>query len=121
MDVPGNTDNVAWFNLGTLPGGEGSAVIAGHFDNESGGEAVFYNLKTLNIDDKVLVEDNEGNIFTFLVKEVRLYDSEAFAPEVFISSEGKRLNLITCAGNWHESEERYEQRLIIFTEIFKEN
>ena len=119
MDVPVDTNNVAWFNLGVIPGEEGSAVIAGHFDNKSGQAAVFYNLEKLNKGDQLFIEDNQGQLASFEVKEKRLYDSTASTPEVFYSNSGKHLNLITCAGSWDNSQESYNKRLIIFTDRIK--
>lgn len=121
MDVPKNPANVAWFSLGSLPGKEGSAVIAGHFDDKNGQEAVFYNLKELSKGDKLFTHDIQGGVTTFVVREVRVYDSEALAPEVFISTDGRHLNLITCTGNWSESKDRYMERLIVFTDVLATN
>lgn len=116
MGVPKNIKDVAWFNLGVLPGADGSAVIAGHLDGKNGQKAVFYNLKKLKKGDQLFVEDSLGKIITFVVRETRIYDSEASVPEIFSSSEGQHLNLITCAGNWNKSQKRYTQRLVVFTD-----
>ena len=117
MAVAKDTKNVAWFDLGSFPGAEGSAVIAGHLDDKNGRKAVFYNLKKLNKGDQLFIEDSQGKIITFVVREIRLYDSEASAPEIFSSNSGQHLNLITCAGNWDKFKKRYTQRLVIFTDL----
>jgi LPXTG-site transpeptidase (sortase) family protein len=117
MGVPKNIKDVAWFNLGALPGADGSAVIAGHLDGRNGQKAVFYNLKKLKKGDQLFIEDSSGKIITFVVRETHIYDSEASAPEIFSSSEGQHLNLITCAGHWSKSQKRYVQRLVIFTDL----
>lgn len=117
MDVPKNDQNVAWFNLGSLPGAEGSAVIAGHLDGETGQKAVFYNLKELKKGDEVFIEDNQKKIITFVVREIKIYDSEASVPEIFDSAQGQHLNLITCTGSWNKSQDEYMQRLVIFTDL----
>lgn len=116
MEVPKDTKNVAWFNLGPLPGETGSAVIAGHFDDKKGQKAVFYDLKKIKKGDQVFVEDSQGKFIAFIVREIRSYDSEAFVPEIFISSNGQHLNLITCSGNWSKSKKIYTQRLVVFTD-----
>jgi len=117
MGVPKNNNNVAWYNLGPLPGTEGSAVIAGHLDGKNGQKAVFYNLKKLKKGDQIFIEDSQKKIITFVVKEIRIYDSETFAPEIFTSSQGKHLNLITCSGNWNKYQKKYTQRLVVFTDL----
>jgi len=117
MGVPKDSNNVAWFDLGPFPGEGGSAVIAGHFDDESGQEAVFFNLKNIKKDDKIFVENGKGYITTFVVRDIRVYDSEAFAPEIFNSIDGRHLNLITCMGPWSKAQNKYMQRLVIFADL----
>lgn len=116
MGVPKNIKDVAWFSPGTLPGAEGSAVIDGHLDGKNGQKAVFYNLKKLKKGDQLFIEDNQGKIITFVVREIHIYNSKASVPEIFNSSQGQHLNLITCAGNWNKSQKKYIQRLVIFTD-----
>jgi LPXTG-site transpeptidase (sortase) family protein len=117
MGVPKKITDVAWFNLGTIPGEIGSAVIAGHLDGKNGQKAIFYDLKKLKKGDLLFIKDNQGKIITFVVKELRLYNSEAAVPEVFSSNQGVHLNLITCAGNWSKSKKNYAQRLVVFTDL----
>ncbi len=117
MGVPKDSKNVAWFKLGPLPGSNGSAVIAGHFDDKNGKEAVFYNLKKIKKGDKLFIEDITGNNISFIVREVKIYNSKDFLPEVFISKEGQHLNLITCTGTWDKYNQEYTKRLIIFSDI----
>ena len=44
MDVPEDADNVAWYKLGYKPGQKGNAVLAGHYDKETGEPAVFWDI-----------------------------------------------------------------------------
>jgi len=117
MGVPKNPKNVAWFNLGTLPGSIGSAVIAGHLDDKNGRSAVFKDLDKLNQGDKLFIEGKQGKIFTFIVREKRIYASDAYVPEVFSSNNGVHLNLITCVGSWDKLKRSYTQRLVVFSDI----
>lgn len=118
VGVPKNPANAAWFDLGPLPGNEGSAVITGHYGRWKNGEtSVFDNLYKLRPGDKLQVEDDQGAIISFVVRESRRYDSAAEAPDVFISNDGKsHLNLITCEGAWNEQTKHYPQRLVVFTD-----
>ncbi len=116
MDTPRNYSNVAWFNLGPSPGAEGSAVIAGHLDYKNGQKAVFYDLNKLKMGDQLFIEDEKGKFIVFIVREMRSYDSHNLVPEVFLSSEGQHLNLITCAGAWDHSKKEYAERLVVFTD-----
>jgi LPXTG-site transpeptidase (sortase) family protein len=116
MDVPKDTANVAWFNLGPPPGQIGSAVMAGHFGVLENGEgSVFDNLKKLRKGDQIYVEDDKGANITFVVRENRSYDADADASSVFTSSDGKsHLNLVTCQG-WDKVSESYTKRFVVFT------
>ncbi|MEX2008083.1 MAG: class F sortase [Candidatus Spechtbacterales bacterium] len=115
MDVPKDRDNVAWFSLGTRPGENGSAVIAGHSGYRAG-KVAFDDLNTLRKGDKLYVEDALGKSVSFVVRESRVYDAGAYVPEVFTSDTGIHLNLVTCVGVWDESTKRYSKRLVVFTD-----
>jgi len=117
MDVPKEQANVAWFELGPRPGDEGSAVIAGHYGSQSRRESVFDNLHKLHKGDKIYIEDDKGNIISFVVRESRRYNPGADASEVFNLNDGKSyLNLVTCEGVWDEVSQTYSKRLVVFTE-----
>ncbi len=117
MDVPKGPIGVAWFNLGPRPGENGSSVIAGHYGWKNDIPAVFDNLHKIRKGDKMYIENEKGAIVTFVVREIRRYDKNADASDVFGSSDGKaHLNLITCAGVWNKAEKTRSDRLIVFTD-----
>ncbi|GEM_PF-1696132 len=118
MDVPSNQFDTGWYKYGPIPGKTGSAVIDGHIGFKGG--AVFDNLHKLKRGDLVTVEDDLGKTITFVVRESRVYDFNAQAPEVFISDgTGSHLNLVTCTGVWDKIKKRYNKRLVIFTDIVR--
>lgn len=117
MDTPKSPGNVAWFEFGPLPGETGSAVIAGHYGWKDGKVAVFDNLYKLQKGDKLFMENEKGATITFVVREIRMYNSKADASDIFVSNDGKsHLNLITCNGVWDETEKSYSNRLVVFTD-----
>lgn len=116
MDVPNNTIDVGWFNLGAVPGNKGNAVIAGHFNGKDGLASVFADLNKLIEGDRIYVEDTNGTMIEFVVRSSRTYDP-GFADEVFSQSDAAHLNLITCDGVWDETKESYTKRLVIFADI----
>lgn len=117
MDVPKSPIEVGWFNLGPRPGENGSAVIAGHYGWKDNLPAVFDNLHTLRVGDKIFVEDEKGVTTTFVVREIKIYGKDEIVPEVFSSNDGKvHLNLITCTGDWNTAEKTRSQRLVVFTD-----
>jgi len=117
MDVPQGLDNVAWFNLGSQPGEVGSAVISGHSGYKDNKPAVFDDLYKLAEGDKVYIEDDKGAIVTFVVREIKSYDRNANAADVFSSNDGlAHLNLITCTGDWNAIAKTHSDRLVVFTD-----
>lgn len=117
MDIPKNYDNIAWFELGSRPGENGSAVIAGHSGWIEGKPSVFDNLYKLRPGDKLYLEDDKGMIISFVVRENRRYDPKSDASEVFNLNNGKsHLNLVTCEGAWNKVTKSYPSRLVVFTD-----
>lgn len=118
MDIPKNPGDAAWFNLGSRPGANGSAVIDGHYGTwKNGSGSVFDNLYKLHQGDQLYVEDDKGAKISFVVREIRSYDPKANASDVFGSSDGKsHLNLITCEGVWDKDSKSYPKRLVVFTD-----
>lgn len=117
MDIPKGPNDVAWFNFGPRPGEKGSSVIAGHYGWKNGIAAVFDNLHELQKGDKIYVEDENGEVTTFVVNESRKYDAKGDASDVFGSIDGKaHLNLITCVGKWNRVSESRPDRLVVFTD-----
>jgi len=120
MDISENPDEVAWYQLGTKPGQQGNAVIAGHYGWKDGHGSVFNSLHTLMAGDKVSTYDDKGVPTNFIVREIRKYDPMSDATEVFKSTDGGvHLNLITCDGTWVQSKESYTDRLVVFTDLKK--
>lgn len=116
MEVPSNAFDVGWFKLGSRPGEIGSAVIAGHIDDQSGKAGVFIDLYTLKVGDELYVEDDQGKMTRFIVRESRAYDP-GFAEEVFSANDNAHLNLVTCDGLWDGVKKSYAKRLVVFADI----
>ncbi len=117
MGAPAGPKNVAWFNLQPRPGEGGSAIIVGHFGWKGGVQAAFDNLNKLHVGDRLYVEDSNGLVITFLVREWRLYDKNENFSKVFnMSGDGAHLNLITCGGAWNADQKSYADRLVIFAD-----
>lgn len=117
MQEPAKLQNAGWYKFGSHPGNKGSAVIAGHFGLSNKNAPIFNRLHTLSKGDLVNVEDEKGAIATFIVRELKTYNKDVAAPEVFSSSgEKAHLNLITCAGTWQKAQQTYSDRLVVFTD-----
>ena len=121
MGVPAKLMDVAWYNKGPIPGMPGSAVIAGHLNGRTVSSGVFYNLDKLKLGDIVEIIDQQGKKFQFKVVDVKTYDYNASAKDVFVSDNSKaRLNLITCSGDWIKDQKIYNKRTVVFTELIME-
>jgi LPXTG-site transpeptidase (sortase) family protein len=117
MDVPKGPDDVAWFDLGPLPGEIGSSVIDGHSGYKNNRPAVFDNLYKLQKGDKIYVTNQSGTINIFVVRSIAKYDPKANVGNVFSSNDGlAHLNLITCAGVWDSVAKSHSERLVVFTD-----
>jgi LPXTG-site transpeptidase (sortase) family protein len=117
VGVPESPYDVAWFNLGPIPGAPGSAVISGHYGWKDNIPAAFDNLHKLQAGDRVYVKDEQKDVNVFVVRELKTYDLDEDVSLVFNSDDGKaHLNLITCKGAWDSIQKSYSQRLVVFTD-----
>ncbi|MFC6041320.1 class F sortase [Paenisporosarcina macmurdoensis] len=117
MDVPADIVSTGWFERGYMPGEPGNSVIAGHVDGKNG-PAVFYDIGKLKSGDEVLVTGEDGKELVFVVNKVEIYPFEA-SPlrEIFGFSNGSKLNLITCTGEYNKKGSYYEDRLVVYTTL----
>jgi sortase A len=115
MAVPGNDLDVGWYRFGTRPGQQGSAVIGGHNEWNSG-DGVFVHLDQLRPGDSVSVIDIHGKTTHFVVRDIRTYDATDTNSGIFESVSGAHLNLITCSGIWNPAAQTYMSRLVVFTD-----
>lgn len=116
MDTPSSTTDVGWYKYGPLPGNPGSAVMSGHIDGPRGEPAVFSQLSKLQVGDQFSVSDSTGQSTGFTVHDIKTYQQDQRPPEVFSSSQGAHLNLITCVGEWDRVQRQFTERLVVFSE-----
>ena len=116
MSVPNNVIDAGWYKYGALPGNTGTAVIAGHLDGLRGEPGVFSNLSKLLPGDTITVTEGNGLVVSFVVRETKSYPQTEQPAEVFTSTSGSHLNLITCTGSWDSSEHQFAKRLVVFAD-----
>jgi sortase (surface protein transpeptidase) len=117
MDVPQDWNQVAWYQLGPKPGEQGSAVIAGHLDSPTG-PSVFYHLNQLEPGDLIHTIDTLGQEHQFIVFDKATYSDANFPISlVFSQADARRLNLITCSGQFDKQTQNYSNRLVVFTRL----
>lgn len=116
MATPSNFDNVAWYSPGAKPGGQGSAVIAGHVNNALLRSGVFEHLSQIKTGDYVTVEDSVGKAVVYRVTSMAVYESDAPTDALFAVTGPSRLVLITCDGDWIPALRSYDKRLVVIAE-----
>lgn len=117
MDVPSEWEDTAWYELGPVPGEQGNAVIAGHYDSFEG-PAVFFELRELEEGDilRVITEDDEELEFEiYEIESVHIDDADS--RKIFGETEEFNLNLVTCEGIWDAETDMYDRRLIVYSRL----
>lgn len=113
MATPDNGIEVAWFKLGANPGEKGAAILAGHVGTEKG-PGVFFNLEDLEVGDLVYVTGQNGKKLTFKVFKKKAYPrKDVPLRKVFGYTPAKVVKLITCTGDYIESEGTHNKRLVV--------
>lgn len=114
MDVPsGTTNNVGWHKEGTMPGEQGSAVLAAHVF------AAFSKLHQVKAGDSIYVQTKNGE-FHFVMREMKWYLLSELSPDMlFNRNDAKRLTLIACAGNLTPNRSTCNRRLVVYAVLAK--
>jgi LPXTG-site transpeptidase (sortase) family protein len=112
MLTPKDFHDVAWYNLGPVPGEPGNALLNGHVDWWTG-SAVFTRLSELRAGDKLTVVRADGTRLTFKVTGRRIVTAGARVASLFAPSKVASLTLITCTGAWDASILSATHRLLV--------
>ncbi|HVS79878.1 MAG TPA: class F sortase [Candidatus Paceibacterota bacterium] len=114
MAVPKSFQQVGWYKYGAMPGNSGSAVLAGHVDNGLSLAGVFKKLKNIGVGDAISVTDDAGDVATFEVTGTSSLDYKSSDTSAIFKKGGPAvLTLITCDGDWVQSDKTYDARLIV--------
>lgn len=120
MGVPDNGEEVGWYEPGTMPGGSGNSVLAGHVDDLEG-PAVFATLTEVEIGDQIFVYDESGEELIFEVDRIESYPfDDAPLSEIFGRTDEQRLNLITCTGIYNPDTRNHDERLVVYSKLVQE-
>ncbi|MCL7426887.1 class F sortase [Streptomyces sp. YS415] len=118
LDVPpAERKNLAgWYEAGTTPGEQGTAIVAGHVDNADG-PAVFYRLGALRKGSTVEVDRRDGGTAVFTVDSVEVYDAREFPDEkVYGAARRPELRVITCGGGYSRAT-GYQGNVVVFAHL----
>jgi LPXTG-site transpeptidase (sortase) family protein len=117
MEVPRDPARAGWYTNGPTPGALGPAVIAGHvtWNREP---AIFVDLATLRPGDRVRVDRADDRVAVFEVTRVEQFAKSQFPTrQVYGGIDHAGLRLITCAGDYDESEHRYSDNIVVFARL----
>lgn len=117
MEIPGAAE-AGWYKHGALPGEEeGSAVLAGHVDH-AGAPGVFLELRTLNLGSQVLVTNDRGITYSYIVSERFQVDKRDLPiAELFRTDGPPTLTLITCGGKFRKSSRSYSDNIVVRAQL----
>lgn len=113
VGVPDSWDRAGWYLPASKPGEIGTAVIVGHYDDQTGVPAIFYYLNELEKEDKitVLTEDQKG--MDFIIEEKTTFPYWSSIDDLIKNDKKRSLILITCSGWWNQALQSYSERLVI--------
>ncbi len=117
MEVPQDPARAGWYTNGPAPGALGPAVIAGHvtWNREP---AIFVDLATLRPGDLVRVDRADHRAAIFEVTRVAQFAKSQFPTrQVFGGIDHAGLRLITCGGEYDDSEHRYADNVVVFARL----
>ncbi|MCV9899318.1 class F sortase [Exiguobacterium sp. N5] len=117
MDTPSDVNQVGWYQYGAKAGATGNVVLSGHLDDLNG-PAIFANLDQLPIGELVTLQ-RKDQVATYEVVSVKQYrlDQVPLA-SIFAATQSKRIQLITCAGPYHENL-GYRDRIVVTAHLIE--
>ena len=114
LDVPPDEKLVSWYQYGPSPGGNGSALLAGHVDYD-GRAGVFYRLRWLELGERFSVDYADGSSRTFEVVGQQQFEKRQLPTSQLFSEDGQpTVVLITCGGEFNEGRHSYSDNLVVY-------
>jgi len=112
---------VAWYDFSEKPGSGGNAVFAGHVTWN--GQAVFYNLTSLQAGDIIKFRDDNGREIAYRVTSNALMDpSDPSALQMMYPTSKDVVTIITCGGSFYRTGDPvfggdYTNRIVVRGEL----
>ena len=112
---------VAWYDFSEKPGSGGNAVFAGHVTWN--GQAVFYNLTSLQAGDIIKFRDNNGREIAYRVASNALMDpNDPNALQMMYPTSKDVVTIITCGGSFYQTGDPvfggdYTNRIVVRGEL----
>lgn len=110
MEIP-PADEVGWYRFGSLPGDDGSAVLAAHIAYD-GRDGVFRRLTELTPGSVVVIEFDDASTQRWVVETVTDYNKTKLPDELFAVDGDPQLALITCGGYFNPGLRSYDSNTV---------
>lgn len=118
MAIPEVVDRVGWYRFGPAPGGEGSAVLAGHVDDREQGLGALAPLRDAATGTEIVVTDAEGTTTRWRVVSRELITKQVLPLDRLFARTGPpRLTLITCGGPFLPEYSSYRDNVVVVAEL----
>jgi sortase (surface protein transpeptidase) len=105
---------VSWYKDTPRLGAPGNTLMAGHVDYWGVGPSVFAKVDLLEAGDLITIRGDNGKVYTYKVKWVRLFDANDAPMEELVGATSRRaLTLITCGGKFDPAAGVYLERIIV--------
>lgn len=119
VEVPTDPERAGWYTLGPRPAAKGSSVILGHVDSQAG-PAVFERLSEVRPGTRIDVQRGDGSVAEFVVTKLATYANAEFpARRVYARQGGRRLNLVTCGGEYDPDRGGYQANVVVYSTWIK--
>lgn len=106
----------AWYDGSPMPGAEGTSVVVGHVDANTG-PAVFYKAGSLRKGDTIRVLREDGVTAVFTIYGIQVFAKKNFPVERVYGGTGHpELRVITCGGTFNGAR-GYSGNVVIFARL----
>jgi hypothetical protein len=121
MTLPADVDRVGWYRFGPAPGDAGSAVLAGHVDDDEQGLGALAPLRGAEVGDELAVTDADGTTTRWRVAARELIQKRSLPLDELFRRDGPpRLTLITCGGPFLTEFGSYRDNVVVVAEPVRE-
>lgn len=111
-----NNNLAGWYAGAVSPGEQGTSVIVGHVDNETG-PSVFYALGALGRGSRIEILRADGRTAVFTVYGIEVFTKRQFpAAAVYEDAPEPELRILTCGGDYSEKK-GYDGNVVVFARL----
>jgi hypothetical protein len=117
LALPEDVDRAGWYRFGPVPGGAGSAVVAGHVDDREQGLGALAPLRAIPAGAAVETTDAQGTTTRWRVVSREIIEKRALPLDRLFRRDGPpRLVLVTCGGPFRPELGRYRDNVVVVAE-----